>query len=185
MASCPEEPEAIFEFLVDVYIKEEEKVVQQLREQFEMDAAEFHGIATFGQFQTLAMFSPRRLDVHEYAEMMTETMRRSKSRAISFKELMEAMHEWEMLVPFSFDRFIFDFAKAPFAVAFMESELEFRRPQIDTVMTKLRKLDETIHTQVMAAKNKLDQQLAAKRGSPLLETAHREFYGLLYAVVVE
>jgi hypothetical protein len=185
LEQLPEDPGLLFEFLLGVYKKEEERVAQQLKEHFEMDAAEYNGIVSLGQFQTLAMFSPKKLEIHAYTVMMTEAFMDLKKPTISFGELIQVMHRWSLLLPFFFDRVVFDITKTPFQVEFMNKEYAFHKPEVDMLMTKLRKADLAIHDQLMAAKNKLEQHLAGKKTGPLLDLAHREFYGLLSVIVVE
>jgi hypothetical protein len=185
MKRLPEDPDLVFEFLLGVYKMEEERVANYLKEHFEMDAAEYNGIVTLGQFQTLVMFSPKRLEIHAYTEMMAEAFMESKTQTISFGELIQIMHRWGMILPFMFSRVAFDVTATNFQIEFMNKELDFYRPEVDALMSKLRKADEALHGQLMAVKNKLEQSLAGKRSGPLLDLAHREFYGLLAVIVVE
>jgi hypothetical protein len=52
----------VFDFLIASYKMEERRMADQLRERYEMDAAQYGGIVVSSQFQTLVMFSPRKAD---------------------------------------------------------------------------------------------------------------------------
>lgn len=97
----------ILEKLIQVYIQEEARVKEQLYEQYEMDAAQYGGIVTFGQFQILALFSSRKLDTKSYSEILKDIFSRTITETIDFGSFIEGMHRFCLLVPFPFDRIDF------------------------------------------------------------------------------
>jgi hypothetical protein len=176
----------VFDFLIGSYRMEEKRMADQLREQYEMDAAQYGGIVTLSQFQTLVMFSPRKVDYTFFCRMMSTLFIGSSSRAVPLQSLLEEMHRSAMLVPFVFDRIDYDILNHPNdANGLMAREMEFRAPEIDTIMNKLKKSDEATYTQISALQTKLKQVLELGRTGGVTEVANREFYTHLAAVVVD
>jgi hypothetical protein len=176
----------VLEYLVELFRSEEKRMGEQLREQYEMDAMQYGGVVTLAQFQTLVLFSPRKVDNRLFTTMMASAFRRSTSRSIPIRSLLEEMHRSAMLVPFVFDRIDYDVVKHPDdANGVLIAELEFRRAEIDTLMFRLKKVDDTAFDTVLAVKNKLVQLLDSKRTGIMTEVANREFYGHFIAAYSE
>jgi hypothetical protein len=183
---CPICQDDVLEFLLDFYAKEEAQVTDQLKEQYDMDAAQYGGIATFGQFQTLVLFSARKLDWRLYPEMMREAMRGTLAKRVSFADLMAAMHRYAMLIPFTFDRIEYEpETRLDDILGFMRHEYEEHLPTITTLLEKTRKDDDTIFKRLTAAKAKFVQVLETKRTGSFTEVAQRELYALIRTINVE
>lgn len=167
----------LLDFIFDLYKSEEEKQAEQLREQYEMDAAQYGGIVTLGQFQTLVMFSSKKLDYKVYTEMMKNTFIRSQTKTISFNTLMAEMHKYSMLVPFVFDRIDYDLEDHPRDYFnFIENEYKFNLPNIEIIMEKIRKSDDNLFKSLQTVKAKFEQVIDTKRTGFFTEVAQREFY---------
>jgi len=167
----------IIDFLMDVFEKEEIRAKDQIREQYEMDAAQYGGIVTLGQFQTLTMFSSKKLEQRMYVEMMRDAMMKSSSKTLGFSALIEAMHEYSMLVPFSFDRIDYSTEdNLEDIFGFMKEEYIFHQPDIMAKLEKYHKTDESLFKQLNAAKSKFEQVVETKRAGFFTEVAQRELY---------
>jgi hypothetical protein len=176
----------ILDFLLETYAKEETVQIEQLREQYDMDARQYGGVATFGQFQTLVQFSARKLDWRMYPGMMRETGAQTKLSRVSFSELMAAMHRYAMLVPFTFERIDFTLDTRPDdVIAFMRRDLEDHLPWLTNLLERLRKDDDSLFKKLNAAKAKFEQALETKRTGGFTEVAQRELYELIRGVVIE
>ncbi|EAY15608.1 hypothetical protein TVAG_208870 [Trichomonas vaginalis G3] len=176
----------VLDILIMAYAAEESRMTDQIREQYEMDAAQFGGIVTFGQFQTLAMFSSRKLDTRSYIEMMRETLAKMKSETISLAALIDAMHKRAMLVPFSFERVDYDVNDHQDDMfKFIKEEYEFHLPEIESKLEDLAKADEGLFKQLQAAKTKFDQVIESKRIGFFTEVAQRDIYMKLRSIHVD
>ncbi|OHT11304.1 hypothetical protein TRFO_19282 [Tritrichomonas foetus] len=167
----------ILDFMMETYRTEEKRIIEQLREQYEMDAAQYGGIVTLAQFQTLSMFSPRKLDYRGYTEMMRNTFLRSPNKTISFNELIEELHRCGMLVPFVFDRIDYDINSHNLdMLTFMRVEKKCHEDEYEAKLEKIKKNDETQYQAMQAIKAKFEQVLEANRTGLFTEVAQREFY---------
>jgi hypothetical protein len=176
----------VFAYLVETFKSEEKRIGDTLREQYEMDAAQYGGIMTLAQFQTLVMFSPRKADSRVFCEMMTSAFMKSGSRTIPISGLLEEMHKAAMLVPFVFDRIEYDVTKRPSdANGFLVAELAYRQMEIENTLYRVKKLDESAYGTLMTLKTKLEQLLESTRTGPITEVANREFYCHLVAISVD
>jgi hypothetical protein len=176
----------VFDFLIASYKAEERRIADQLREQYEMDAAQYGGVVTLSQFQTLVMFSPRKVDYTFFCRMMSSVFIGSSTTVVPLQSLIEEMHRSAMLVPFVFDRIDYDILSYPNdANGLIAMEMEFRTPEIDIIMGKLKKIDETACAQISTLQEKLKQVLQLGRTGGLTEVANREFYTHLAAVVID
>ena len=167
----------ILEFLINAFLIEESRSKEQIREQFEMDAAQYGGVITVGQFQTLTMFSSRKVDSKVYIEMMRDSLMKTSSKSISFENLIDSMHKNSLLVPISFDRIdynIEDHLEDLFS--FMKNEFNYRLPEILNKLEKAHKTDESLFKQLTAAKSKFEQVVETKRAGFFTEVAQRELY---------
>ena len=167
----------IFEFMIDSYKQEENNVIEQLREQYEMDAAQYGGIVTLAQFQTLSMFSPRKIDIRAYTEMMRETFLRSPNKAISFNSLIDELHKRAMLVPFVFDRIDYNIDNHPIdMIGFMKNEYLFHKNDYEIKLEKISKNDDNLYQNLLDIKSKFEQVLELNRTGLFTEITQREFY---------
>lgn len=170
----------IIEYLLDVYQIEEKRVSEQLLEQFDMDAAQYGGITSFSQFQTLSMFSSRKLDYRLYPGMMREIMQNTVSKSMSFQTFTQGMHERSLLVPFNFDRVNYSpELHLDDTFGFLKQELNFHNQEINDILEKARKDDETLYQQICSSKSKLEQVIETKKIGFLTEVTQREFYELI------
>lgn len=176
----------IIEYLIEIYQMEENRISEQLKEQFEMDAAQYGGILSFGQFQTLSMFSAKKLDFRLYPVMMREIIQGTVSKSMSFQTFINGMHDRGLLVPFNFDRVNYnpEFHLED-SFGFLRQELAFHMPEITNLLEKARKDDDTLCKQICAAKAKLEQAIETKKIGFFTEVAQREFYELLLSVSIE
>lgn len=171
----------LFEYMMTVFAEEERRMMEQLREQYEMDAAQYGGIITLGQFQTLAMFSSKKLDQRIYTDMMREILMRTKSRVVSFQAFVDTMHRYSMLVPFTFERIEYDFDDHPDDILeFMKEEYSFNLPELKAELEKSRKNDENLFKQLVAAKARFEQVMYTKKIGSHAEVAQRELYEILW-----
>ena len=69
-----------------------------------MDAAQYGGIATIVQFQTLSMFLSTKFDQKSFLVIMRESLMNSPSKLISFNAFINAMHMASILDPFTFEK---------------------------------------------------------------------------------
>lgn len=176
----------ILDELMMFYQSEESRMTDQIREQYDMDAAQFGGIVTFGQFQTLALFSSRKIDPRSYVEMMRETFEKMTTETISFGGLIDAMHRRAMLVPFSFERIDYDIADhLEDMYGFMTAEYEFHKPDLEAKLETLEKTDDGAYKALLAAKTKLEQVMESRRIGFFTEVAQREFYERLRSINIE
>ena len=175
--------DSVLDFLMGAFAQEEVRMTDQLREQYEMDAAQYGGIVTLGQFQTLAMFSSKKFDQRGYTEMMRDTMIRTSSKTVSFQGLIDTMHRNGMLVPVSFERIDYSSDEHLDDVfGFMKEEYAFHEQEIENKLESLRKSDENMFTQLTAAKSKFEQVVETKRTGLFTEVAQREFYEKLSSI---
>ena len=173
----------VLDFLMGAFAQEEVRMTDQLREQYEMDAAQYGGIVTLGQFQTLAMFSAKKLDQRGYTEMMRDTMIRTSSKTISFQALIDTMHRNGMLVPVSFERIDYSYDEHLEDVfGFMREEYAFHQKEIENKLEDAKKNDENLFQQLSAARSKFEQVLEAKRTGLFTEVAQRELYEKLRSI---
>lgn len=172
----------LFDHLLDAYKREEERITNQLREDYGMDAAQYGGVMTLTQFQILSMFSPRKIEYRRYTEMMMETLLRSSRTTVTFPTGIDEMHRCAMLVPFSFDRIDYDITGHPTDFfGFIKSELKYQEPYIAALLERVRKSDESMFNNISTTKSKLEQVIEAKKTGFFAEVAHRELYEKLYA----
>lgn len=178
--------DSIIEFMLDSYKQEEERVAEQLREQYEMDAAQYSGIVTLAQFQTLSMFSPRKIDNRGYTEMMRETFLRSPNKTISFNELIDELHKRAMLVPFVFDRIDYNIDNHPNdMIGFMTNEFLFHKNDYEIKLEKISKNDDTLYQNLLDIKSKFEQVLDSNRTGLFTEITQREYYEKFSTVNIE
>ncbi|KAK8891661.1 hypothetical protein M9Y10_028881 [Tritrichomonas musculus] len=176
----------IIDFMIDSYKLEEKRVAEQLREQYEMDAAQYGGIVTLGQFQTLAMFSPRKINNREYTEMMSETFLRSSNKTISFNALIDELHKRAMLVPFIYDRIDYSIDAHPTdMIGFMKNEYLFHKDDYETKLDKISKSDDNLYQNLLDIKSKFEQVLELNRTGLFTEIAQREYYEKFSTVNIE
>lgn len=174
----------ILEFLLTVYDKEEKRVIEQMREQYNMDAAQYGGVLSSGQFQTLVQFSARKLDWRMYPGMMRETFVRTLSKTIPFTELMIAMHKYAMLVPFNFDRVDYDHEERfDDTSGFLKSEYSNQEGLIANLLEQTKAEDESQHKQLVAAKAKFEQAMETRQKGFFAEVALRELFELLHTII--
>lgn len=175
--------DALLEFLLDVFHQEEKHVIDMLHEQYEMDAGQYNGIVTLGQFQTLAMFSSRKLDNREYTNMMSNAMRKSGDPFVSFDQLVEELHQHDLLVPFNFDRLDYSIeAHSIDRFVFMEEEYKFHLGEFELIQEKAKKSTDAIFTKILDANSKFYSVIDDKRISLYSENAQRDYYELLVSV---
>ena len=173
----------VLDFLMGAFAAEECRMTDQLREQYEMDAAQYGGIVTLGQFQTLVMFSAKKLDQRGYTEMMRNTMIKTKSKTISFQSLIDAMHKNAMLVHISFERIDYNVDEHLDDIFdFMHEEFSFHEKEIMSKLEKTKKNDESLYKQLSAALAKFEQVLETKRTGLFTETSQRELYEKLRSI---
>lgn len=178
--------DVLLDYLVNCFATEENRMMEQLREQYDMDAAQYGGIVTLGQFQTLAMFSSKKLDNRGYLEMMRETLQKTLSKKISFQDLVEAMHRHSMLVPISFERVDYDCENHLDDIfVFMKEEYKFHMPELEAKLERARKTDDSLFKQLNAAKSKFEQVVESKRSGLFTEDAQRELYEKLRSTSLE
>lgn len=176
----------IIDFMIDSYKLEEKRVAEQLREQYEMDAAQYGGIVTLAQFQTLAMFSPRKINNREYTEMMCETLLRSSNKTISFNALIDELHKRAMLVPFIYDRIDYSIDAHPIdMIGFMKNEYLFHKDDYETKLDKISKSDDNLYQNLLDIKSKFEQVLELNRTGLFTEIAQREYYEKFSTVNIE
>lgn len=176
----------ILEYMVDIYKKEEERVEEQLFEHYEMDAAQYDGIVTLAQFQTLSMFSPRKIDYRAYTEMMRNTFIHSSRNTITFKELIEELHRYNLLVPFVFDRIDYVLDNHPSdSLTFMKNELLFHDNEYEMKLEKLQKTDEAQYQSLKGLRTKFEQVIDTNRTGLFTEIAQREFYEKFSSLHIE
>ncbi|OHT16477.1 hypothetical protein TRFO_02756 [Tritrichomonas foetus] len=176
----------VLDFLIDTYKKEEERVSEQLHEQFDMDAAQYGGIATFSQFQTLSMFSARKLDHRMYSGMMREIMQKTSNKTMSFTTFIKGMHEYSLLVPFNYDRVNYNTdLHLDDTFNFMKQEFQFHMPEISLLLDRTRKSDDSLFKQLNAAKAKFEQVVETKRTGYFTEVAQRELYELIKSINID
>ena len=172
----------IFDNLLEMYKREEKRITDQLREDYDMDAAQYGGVMTLSQFQTLSMFSPRKIDYRRFTEMMMETLLRSPSTTVTFARGIDEMHKCAMLVPFSFDRIDYEITSNPTDFFnFIRSELKYQEPFISALLERIKKSDEALYNNISTTKSKLEQVMEAKKTGFFAEVAHRELYEKLYS----
>ena len=172
----------IFDNLLEMYKREEKRITDQLREDYDMDAAQYGGTITLSQFQTLSMFSPRKIDYRRFTEMMMETLLRSPSPTVTFARGIDEMHKCAMLVPFSFDRIDYEITSNPTDFfGFIRSELKYQEPFIAALLERIKKSDEALYNNISTTKSKLEQVMEAKKTGFFAEVAHRELYEKLYS----
>lgn len=178
--------DVLLDYLVNCFATEENRMMDQLHEQYDMDAAQYGGIVTLGQFQTLAMFSSKKLASRGYLDMMRDTFSRTMSTKISFQDLVEAMHRQSMLVPISFERVDYNVdTHLDDIFAFMKEEYNFHMPEIEAKLERARKTDNSLFKQLNAAKSKFEQVVESKRAGPFTEDAQRELYEKLRSTTLE
>ena len=176
----------IIEYMINIYKIEEQRVADQLKEQYEMDAAQYGGIITLSQFQTLSMFSPKQLDFRAYTKLMSDAFQKNCNKSIKFSELIQELHDWAMLVPFVFDRIEYDINNQPSDILnFMENEFKFHQPDYDAKLEKIRKADDSLYQSLIGTKTKFRQLLETGRTGPIIEIAQREFYEKMSSVEIE
>ena len=174
----------ILEFLLEVYEKEEKHAIDQMKEQYHMDAAQYGGVLSSGQFQTLVQFSARKLDWRCYPGMMREALQRTGAKTISFQDLMAAMHKYAMLVPFNFDRVEFDYQdRFDDTAGFLKSEYDMQKGLIANLLEQTKAEDEAQYQQLVAAKAKFEQALETRQKGYYSEVAIRELFELLHAII--
>lgn len=176
----------LLELLLEIYQTEEKRVSEQLREQFDMDAAHYGGILSFSQFQTLSMFSSKKFDYRMYPGKMREIFQNITSKTISFPTFIQGLHENILLVPFNFDRIDYDPDKhIDNSFNFLSQQYQFILPTINNYIEKAKKSDDSLLKQLQAANAKLRQAVDTKRAGFFIEVAHREMTELLYSIELE
>lgn len=176
----------VFEYCLNAYQQEEKRASESLREQYDMDAAQYGGIVSYSQFQTLSCFSSRKLDFRMYGELMREAMMTTNSQSMSFSLLTQTLHKYAMLVPFNFERIDYNpDAHLDDTVGFMRNEFHYHMPEITNLLEKTRKADESLFKQLNAAKAKFEQVVETKRTGFFTEVAQRELYELIQSIDIE
>ncbi|MBR6907609.1 hypothetical protein IKN40_03785 [bacterium] len=170
----------ILEFLMKVFHQEEEHEKQMLKEQYDMDAAQYGGILTLGQFQILSQFSSRKLDNRIYTKIMCDAMRTSREKTISFEALVDHLHRNDLLIPFCFDRLEYSLDTHPVdRFQLFEEEFTFHHPEFEIILEKAKSTDDALYNKLTTTIIKVRQALKNKSGGVVAEAAQRELYELL------
>lgn len=173
----------LLEFLMDIYCKEEKSSSEKYREQFDMDAAQYGGIASLGQFTTLAQFSTRKVDNRVFTEMYRECLMKTVSPFVSFDGFVESMHRRAMLVTFNFDRIDYNIdGHLDDIFGFMKAEYQCHLEDLNSRLEKLIKVDEEQYKQLNAAKSKFEQVVETKRSGFFTEVTQRDLYERIRAL---
>ncbi|KAH0792290.1 axonemal dynein light chain domain-containing protein 1-like [Histomonas meleagridis] len=166
--------------LLDVFSDEENRNKEQIHENYEMDTAQYGGIVTFGQFQTLSMFLSSRFDQKYFVQIMRETLTNSSSKFVSFNAFINAMHINSMLVPFSFEKIGYNQSlHSEDLLGFIKQELILHEKEFNDCVERAKNADQLLSKKMRDAITRLKQLIEAKRAGYSIEAAHREIYELI------